>query len=137
MQEGTVTREPEPRAPGHKLLIVRQLRTMTAFLGGMGKCNSAAPELVSSVGSPFLPPVREGPSLIRAVGFLEGLGSRRSNLGRPCREAARVVQAGNTHLNEYSFPEGDGEPWRKIILVIRQREDCSTWEQEHGPNFYR
>lgn len=137
MQEGTVTREPESRARKSQVADSEALRAMTACLSGMGKWSSAAPELASSAGSPFPPPVTEGPSLVRAVGFLEGAGSRRSNLGRPCREAARVVQAGNTHLNEYSFPEGDGEPWRKIILVIRQRVDWSTWEQEHGPNFYR
>lgn len=136
MQEGTVTREPEPRAPKSQVADSEATESHESLPEWHGRVELCCPRtgLICWVSLPSS--CEEGPSLVRAVGFLEGAGSG-SNLGRPCREAARVVQAGNTHLNEYSFPEGDGEPWRKIILVIRQRVDWSTWEQEHGPNFYR
>lgn len=54
MQEGTVTREPEPRAPKSQVADSEATESHES----MGEWSSAAPELASSAGSPFPPPVR-------------------------------------------------------------------------------
>lgn len=85
MQEGTVTREPEPRAPKSQVADSEATESHESLPEWHGRVELCCPRtgLICWVSLPSS--CEEGPSLVRTVGFLEGAGSRGSNLGRPCR----------------------------------------------------
>lgn len=86
MQEGTVTREPEPRAPKSQVADSEATESHESLPEWHGRVELCCPRtgLICWVSLPSS--CEEGPSLVRTAGFLEGAGSRGSNLGGPCRE---------------------------------------------------